>query len=163
MAVIRLFNKNEYMGTAAEMAAFTDVAPGAKFIDKDTGEKSLWNGSAWITDTEETVSLGGSTAIIGRVGISQASTLAHSAVTVGVATGEALAANTDRKYALFVNDSDTVIYLMIGADAVANQGIRINASGGAYEMSAVNGNLDTRAINAISTGAGKTLIVTEGE
>ena len=62
-----------------------------------------------------------------------------------------------------MNDSDSAIYLMIGAAAVANQGIRINANGGAYEMSAANGNLDTRAINAISAIAGKILLVTEGE
>ena len=87
MAVIRLFNKNEYMGTAAEMADFTDVAPGAKFIDKDTGEKSLWNGSAWITDTEETVSLGGSTAIIGKVGIDQVNTGANEVAVKSIAAG----------------------------------------------------------------------------
>ena len=89
-------------------------------------------------------------------------TLSHSVATIGVSTGTALAANADRKYALFVNDSDSVIYLKIGSAAIANQGIRLNANGGSYEMSSVYGNLDTRIINAISGGANKALLVTEG-
>lgn len=88
--------------------------------------------------------------------------LTHAAVTVGITSGVALAANPARKYALLVNDSDAVIYLKIGAAAVASEGIRINPNGGSYEMSPAYGNLDTRVINAISSGAGKTLLVTEG-
>lgn len=84
------------------------------------------------------------------------------AVSVGVATGVALAANASRKYASFQNDSDTIIYLMISANAVLNQGIRLNANGGSYEMSPTTGNLDTRVVNAISSGASKNLLVLEG-
>lgn len=86
----------------------------------------------------------------------------HTTATVTTTTGAALAANANRKYALFVNDSDTVIYLKINASAVANQGIRLNANGGSYEM--LNGqNLDTRVVNAIHAGSGnKVLLVTEG-
>lgn len=91
-----------------------------------------------------------------------AATLAHTVATIGATTGAALAANAARKYALLVNDSDSVIYVKIGAAAVLNQGIRLNAYGGSYEMSARDGNLDVRAINAISSGAGKILLVTEG-
>jgi len=90
-------------------------------------------------------------------------TSTHTAVTVTTASGAALAANTSRKYALFINDSDTVIYLKLGAAAVANQGIRLNAAGGSYEMTAPMGNLFTGAVNAIHGGTGnKTLLVTEG-
>jgi hypothetical protein len=90
-------------------------------------------------------------------------TVTHSVATVTTATGAALAANVNRKYALLVNDSDTVIYIKIGANAVANQGIRLNANGGSYEMSNALGNLNTGAINAIHAGSGnKTLLVTEG-
>jgi len=163
MAVTRRQTSNEWFGTAAERVDFTDVAVGAKFFETDTNLKYVWTGDDWVTDAEDVISLGGSTAVIGRVGISQSSALTHSAVSVGDTTTTALAANADRKYALLVNDSDSAIYLMIGAAAVANQGIRINANGGAYEMSAANGNLDTRAINAISAIAGKILLVTEGE
>ena len=86
----------------------------------------------------------------------------HTAVTVGVATGVALAANASRLYALLVNDSDTAIYIKLGAAAVLNAGIRINANGGSYEMSKDLGNLYTGAINAIASAASKNLIVTEG-
>ena len=92
----------------------------------------------------------------------KAATLAHTTATIGAASGVALAANANRKYALLVNDSDSPVYLMTGAAAALNQGIRINPNGGSYEMSAAYGNLDTRVINAISSGAGKVLLVTEG-
>lgn len=92
----------------------------------------------------------------------KAATLAHTTATIGAASGVALSANANRKYALLVNDSDAVIYLKIGAAAVASEGIRINPNGGSYEMSPAYGNLDTRVINAISSGAGKVLLVTEG-
>lgn len=94
-------------------------------------------------------------------GLTKAGALTHTAPAIGVATTAVLAANANRKSALLVNDSDSVIYIKIGAAAVLNQGIRLNANGGSYEMSAINGNLDTRAINGISSGAGKVLLVTE--
>jgi len=82
---------------------------------------------------------------------------------VTTVTGAALAANANRIYAMFINDSDTPIYLMLGAAAVANQGIRLNAAGGSYEMSALEGNLYVGAVNAIHGGAGnKNLLVLEG-
>jgi len=87
----------------------------------------------------------------------------HTAVNVTVASGAVLAANANRKYALLVNDSDAVIYIKLGAAAVANQGIRINAAGGNYEMSSLLGNLYTGVINGIHAGAGnKALLMTEG-
>jgi hypothetical protein len=89
-------------------------------------------------------------------------TLVHTVATIGVASGAALAANANRKYALLINDSDAVIYLKFGGDAVLNQGIRLNANGGSYEICAANHNLDARVINAISSGASKNLLVAEG-
>lgn len=100
---------------------------------------------------------------IGAVNVNGSATITHTAVSVGATTTAALAANPDRKYALFVNDSDATIYLMIGAGAAANQGIRLNANGGSFEMSAHFGNLAVEAINAISSGSNKNLLVTEGE
>ena len=85
----------------------------------------------------------------------------HTEATVGVTSVLALAANADRSYALFVNDSDAVIYLKFGVTAVVNEGIGIQ-SGGSYVVSANEGNLDTRAVNAISTAAAKELLVSEG-
>ena len=87
--------------------------------------------------------------------------LVHTEATVGATSVTVLAANADRSYVNFYNDSDAVIYLRLGETAVVNQGIGI-ASGGSYEMSADKGNLDTRVVNAISTAASKELLVTEG-
>lgn len=87
-------------------------------------------------------------------------TITHSTVSCSTASGTALAANTLRRWALFINDSDVVMYLMIGATAVANQGIRIQPGGGAFEMCPQNGNLDTRVVNVIAaSGSGKVLLV----
>lgn len=104
--------------------------------------------------------------LIGDVSVIEAdpyTTPTHTAVNVTTVTGVVLAANANRRYALLVNDSDTVIYIMLGAAAVANQGIRINANGGNYEMSLMLGNLYTGAINGIHAGVGdKALLMLEG-
>ena len=87
----------------------------------------------------------------------------HTGVNAATSSGTALASNSNRLYALIINDSDTVVYLALGATAVANTGIRINGGGGAYEMSSYLGNLYTGAINCIHDGSGsKVLLVTEG-
>jgi len=118
--------------------------------------------------------------LIGKVGIDQTTpgttnavavisdtgaytTPTHTTVNVTITSGAVLAANTSRLYALLVNDSDTTIYLKIGVAAVANQGIRVNANGGSYEMSKKQGNLHTGAINGIHAGtSNKVLLITEG-
>jgi hypothetical protein len=90
------------------------------------------------------------------------STCSHTAVAVAVTTTAAKAANTNRIGLLLVNDSDTTIYIKIGADAVLNQGIRLNANGGSFEMNAALGNLASGAVNAIHGGSStKALLVTE--
>ncbi len=82
--------------------------------------------------------------------------------TVGATTTVVLAANGSRTYLLLVNDSDSVIYLAIGAPAVVGSGIRLNANGGACEMiKDVGGNWSLQAVNAISTAAGKNLTIQE--
>ena len=89
---------------------------------------------------------------------------APSNVSVGVATTIVLAENGARTYLLLVNDSDTVIYLAIGAPAELNKGIRLNANGGAFEMIRdIGGNWSPQAVNAISTAAGKNLTIQEAE
>ena len=88
-------------------------------------------------------------------------TSAHTSATIAATTTLALAANANRKYALIQNDSDEIMYIKIGAAAVLNEGIRLAANGGAYEMSSKLGNLDRAAINGISTSGSKVLIVTE--
>ena len=90
-------------------------------------------------------------------------TQTHTAVNVTNVTGAVLAANASRRYALLVNDSDTVIYINLGAAAVANQGIRLNANGGSDEMAALSGDLYEGVINGIHGGAGnKVLLITQG-
>lgn len=90
-------------------------------------------------------------------------TPAPTAVDVTTSSATVLAANPARKYALFINDSDTVIYLALGVAAVLNQGIRLNSGGGSYEISAVLANLYRGAILAIHGGTGnKRLLIVEG-
>jgi hypothetical protein len=85
----------------------------------------------------------------------------HSVLSVTNASQTALASDTARKYALFVNDSDSTIYLFLGATAVASQGIRINASGGTYEIN--QSNMYTGQVCAIHATIGfKSLLVTTG-
>lgn len=149
MAVIKKESHQTWIGTAAEMALFTSMLAGDKFITTDTKLEYEYTGADWIIKSTG-VQLSGS--------IVETSTVA----TAGITSGVALAANANRKYARFINDSDNTIYLKIGAAAVLNQGIRLNANGGSYEMSAATGNLDLRAVYCITTLAGQNLIVGEG-
>jgi hypothetical protein len=131
---------NRVVAKISQTAGENKVVP----VDTDGDEK--------FTDANPaTVKLSGSIA-----------TMTHTSVTAAVNTTAALAANANRKYALLVNDSDEVIYIKLGAAAVLNEGIRLNANGGGYEMSNSIGNLTTGAINCISTSGGKILLATEG-
>ncbi len=86
----------------------------------------------------------------------------HTWPVIGAADTVALAANANRLYAAFVNDGTEAIYLKLGVAAVMNQGIRLNAAGGSYEMSREIGNLYVGAVNGICASGGMTLVVTEG-
>lgn len=85
----------------------------------------------------------------------------HSVVSVDSVSTQVLPVNADRKYGLFINDSDEVIYLKIGAVAIEGTGIRLNANGGSYEMGYAFGNLYQGIINAICVSGGKNLLVFE--
>ena len=87
-------------------------------------------------------------------------TVTDTAVLVLEATTVVLVANPNRADAVFVNDSNQPIYLARGNAAVMNAGIRLNASGGSYEIN--RDNLFLGAINAIATGGDKNLTVSEG-
>mgnify|MGYP001589555120 CR=1 FL=1 len=101
--------------------------------------------------------------IVTLTGSGTYTTPTHTAVNMTTASGAALASNTSRLYALLVNDSDTTIWIKLGATAVANQGIRLNPNGGSYEMSKKLGNLYTGAINGIHASSGnKVILITEG-
>ena len=90
-------------------------------------------------------------------------TITYSVLATTTSSQLALAVNTNRKYAMLINDSDTAIYVKIAATAVANEGIRLNPNGGAYEISSAIGNLHIGEINAIHGGTGtKNLLIVEG-
>jgi len=89
------------------------------------------------------------------------STPTHSAPVIAALTTAALVANASRTYALFINDADEAMYLGLGVAAAMNKGIRLNANGGSYEMSAALGNLYAGAVNAICASGNKVLIITE--
>lgn len=76
-------------------------------------------------------------------------------------TEEALAANEDRVYALFQNDSTVVMYLQFGAVAAQHKGARLAASGGHYEINSTN--MYRGAVNVICANSDKVLLVLEGE
>ncbi len=81
-------------------------------------------------------------------------------VDVGTSSTAVRPANPSRRYLALVNDSDTVIYVRLGTAAVLNEGIRLNAEGGWYEM--LEGqNLYTGAVNAIASAATKRLTFQE--
>ncbi|GAI07688.1 unnamed protein product [marine sediment metagenome] len=81
---------------------------------------------------------------------------------VTTASAICLQPNRNRSYALFINDSDVVIYLMKGKVAIANRGIRLNASGGSYEINSTN--LYKGEVAAIHAGTGnKVLLINEDE
>ena len=89
-------------------------------------------------------------------------TVTHTVITVGSTTTPVIASNENRVYLLLVNDSDEVIYLKLGAEAVNREGIRLDPNGASLELSPAYGNLCTCAINAISASGNKKLLVTEG-
>lgn len=82
-------------------------------------------------------------------------------VNVAASDTEVLRPNLDRTYCLLINDSDTVIYLALGFAGTLNRGIRLNASGGSYEI-IESLNPYHGPIRAIHGGVGnKVLLVTE--
>lgn len=70
-----------------------------------------------------------------------------------------LSTNATRFFASFVNDSNETIYLSLGASAVMNQGIRLNADGGSFEINETN--LYIGPVSAICSSGGKRLTVLE--
>ena len=71
---------------------------------------------------------------------------------VAITSTLVMEADSARTSAEFVNDSDVTIYLALGNDAALNQGIRLNAAGGAFEIN-IN-NLFRGQVNAIHGGVG---------
>jgi len=70
-----------------------------------------------------------------------------------------LGERSTRLHAIFINQSDSVAYLQLGAAVAANEGIRLNALGGSYEINALNPYYG--AVYAISAGTTKRLSAVE--
>ncbi len=85
-----------------------------------------------------------------------------SAITVGEAS-TLIQATTTRQYMVIVNDGSNVVYLALNGDkaAIANSGIRLNASGGSYEITPADGNQYSGAIRAIAVG-GTSVVTVSG-
>lgn len=80
-----------------------------------------------------------------------------SSVSVGTSSTQVAAANGARVELFLCNDHATqTVYLALGATAVANQGIRLNAGGGSIVLSSFTG-----VVNAIATGASTNVTVCE--
>ena len=90
---------------------------------------------------------------------SQGERAVHRNVTLTTTQVEILPVNPLRKYALLVNDSDSTAYIALGIPAAVNEGIRLNANGGSYEINLTN--LFNGRIYAVSSVATKLLMVTE--
>lgn len=74
-------------------------------------------------------------------------------VTVSGSTTKILDASSGRTYAVIVNDGTVPVYLSVdGNPAVAHAGIRLNPSGGSYEINSLNQFVSQlNAITATST------------
>jgi len=81
-------------------------------------------------------------------------------ISVGSSSSTILAANANRNFAVFVNDSDENIYISLSGTAVMNEGIRLNSNGGAYEINQTN--MYTGIIKGICSSGSKNITVTEG-
>ena len=79
--------------------------------------------------------------------------------TVGVASAEAVASNGSRTGLVLINTSANTISLGLGAAAVMNRGITLNASGGTWVMDEYT--FTTSAVNAIASAGSSNLAIQE--
>jgi hypothetical protein len=130
-----------------------------KITDCDTGNVTVVGQPALTYTTDSvTVHQGGIWSV--TISGSAATTATNTKVSVGSSSTSVLALNASRKFAIFVNDSDETIYLNLSGTAVMNEGIRLNANGGSYEINL--NNLYTGAVTGICSSGTKNLTVVEG-
>lgn len=84
---------------------------------------------------------------------------APTAATVGVASGTIVASNSSRKGLAIVNTSANTVSLGLGAAAVLNSGITLNASGGSFLMTEYS--FSTGAVNAIASAGSSNVAIQE--
>lgn len=75
----------------------------------------------------------------------------------GQTSGLLVATSTSRLYLALVNDGTSTIYLALGKTAIGSNGIRLNGSGGTFEMGSEA--MFTGAINCISSSTGAVTVV----
>ena len=83
----------------------------------------------------------------------------NSEITIGNTSTSIAASNESRKIIALVNNSDVNIFIALGAAAVLNSGIRLNANGGNIVIA---NPIYTGAINGIAATSGHSLVVMEG-
>jgi hypothetical protein len=82
------------------------------------------------------------------------------AVTAGTTSSTLLAANTNRKNAVFTNYGATGAFIRRGTPAVAGQGIYLAPNGGTYEINQTN--LYKGIVTCITASGTTTIAVEEG-
>ncbi len=88
---------------------------------------------------------------------SDAAETPNDSATIGATSGVVVPANDNRVAAYVCNDHATnIVYLSLGGTAVANEGIRLNAAGGAVVIYHYSG-----VITAIASGADTNVIFSE--
>jgi hypothetical protein len=96
----------------------------------------------------------------GRVLLQYNDTATSTTVGVTSAGQSVLVLNENRNCAVLVNDSDTNIYIKLGASPALDTGILLNAYGGSFTITAAN--CYTGPITAVCNSAtAKNLLVTE--
>lgn len=86
-------------------------------------------------------------------------TLVHTAVDVDDSDTAVVAAATGRKYLKIQNTHATIdVWILIGAAAVVNTGIKILA-GESYEMTRAANNVDPQAVKGIGSAAGPAVVL----
>lgn len=86
-------------------------------------------------------------------------TYAHTAVNVDNTDTELVAETAARKYLRVQNnDAALIVWVFVGAAAVANTGIRLGP-GEDYEMRQDKNNLDPRVVNGIASDVGPAVVL----
>lgn len=127
------------------------------------GQPAVYNASSITLEDQQgaalNVDVNGNLKIVDKTAGGSFSSTISASSTIGTTAIDVLSASTTRQYAFFSNDGDANIYLFLGASTTAEvgKGIRLNSSGGSYE---INGNnLYTGIVSAISSSSDQNLTV----
>lgn len=91
--------------------------------------------------------------LYGLPGLALAAGFTDSVCNVATSSTECAAADGAQTWLLLQNDSDTTVYCRVGATAALNQGIRLDANGGATWWD-VEPTVTKVAVNCIHGGSG---------